>query len=395
MLLPILCPEKGTAPDVLSDLLNLLKKAFFLPSLYLEQDTVALTGQPGVTEKAEKIYVALGEGSGVGEIVHTLCSEAILEDLCTDLESRRSPVDTVCPPAIILSVAEGKAYGCLEGFSRHFPLMEYAKNPDVETLMVRYGEAGRRVQECLACKEARIKALTEVPITAQRAKECGALFYRFGMRHQEALDYARAAESFNRSLRLSPEAEAPAIRFRLGLCLRNMGLHDQALEAFEKSRSAYGDRHYFHFYTGLCYYEKGDLAAAVERFSEAAAMGSDTEDLVSILIYLGTCYNGLGRYREALASLGEAQALAPNVKEVYSMSGFSHYKLGEYDEAVKNLERAIDIDPGSAMDYASLGANYREMGELETAVSMFEKALELDAGLVHARKGLEGVRQRL
>lgn len=395
MLLPVIRPGKGSDANALAELLGLLKGAFFLPSLFLDEETMDLGRAQRVVEQAEKVYMAVGEGAEGAQIVMTLGSEAVVEDLSANLESGVVEMGDVCPPSMIISVSQGKVYGCLEAFSRDLSLIEYLKNPDVETLMARYGESGQLNACCVACKESRLEAVAGAPMTAQKAAEAGALFYRFGTRYQESGDYPRAIQSFNRSLDLSRQAEAPSIHFRLGLCLTHMGQHGEALEAFERSRCAYEDQHYFHFYTGLCYYGRGDFPEAVERFRQALEMGRETEDTASILIYLGTCYNGLEKYGDAVAVLEEAKALAGDIKEIYSMLGFSYFRLHDYDAAVENLKRAVKIDPGSAVDYASLGANYREKGELEKAVSMFEKALELDADLSHARNGLDELRQRI
>ncbi len=395
MLLPVIVPEKGTDPTALAGLLDLLKGAFFLPGLYVGQREGALITDPAVAENAEKIYAAVGGVGNIPEMVQRLYSEAIVEDLSANLQSRTGSVNGPCPPGIIISAFEGKAYACLDAYCRNQPLIGYLKNPDVNSLMTRYSEFVQQDLGCLNCKETRVEALSRTPLNGEKAREAGALFFRFGSDRQEAGDYMRAIESFSNSLKLSPEAEAPAIHFRLGVCLMNIGDYDEALAAFGTAEPAHHDQHYFHFYTGLCYYGKGESAEAVERLGEAVQMKPPAEDLVRILIYLASCYNDLGRYADAVTSLEEAKQWAGEMKEIYSILGFSYFRLHDYDKAVKNLQTAVEIDPESAIDYASLAANYREKGDFETAISMFEKALEIDADLVHARTGLEELRNRL
>jgi tetratricopeptide (TPR) repeat protein len=395
MLLPVIVPENGTDPTALAGLLDLLKSAFFLPGLYVGEPESALIRDPVVAQKAEKIYAAFGDVQRIPEMVQRLYSEAIVEDLSADLESRTGSVNDPCPPGIIISAVEGKAYACLDAYCRNQPLIDYLKNPDVNSLMTRYSEFVQQDHGCLNCKETRVEALSRTPLNKEKAREAGALFFRFGSDRQQGGEYMRAIESFSNSLKLSPEAEAPAIHFRLGVCLMNIGDYDEALAAFRTAAPAHQDRHYFHFYTGLCYYGKGELAEAVERLGEAVQMKPPPEDLVRVLIYLASCYNDLGRYADAVTSLEEAKDWAGDMKEIYSILGFSYFRLHDYDKAVKNLQTAVEIDPESAIDYASLAANYREKGDFETAISMFEKALEIDAGLVHARTGLEELRNRL
>ena len=165
-----------------------------------------------------------------------------------------------------------------------------------------------------------------------------------------------------------------------------------ALEAFNKAESTYHDQDYFYFYTGFCYFEKGDYRMALEKFSRAVCLNPSQEDLTRILIYMGTCHNSLNEYKEALVHLEKAKRTVSNVKEVYSTLGFSYFQLKDYDKSIENLSRAVEIDPSSAIDYVSLGSNYREKGDFNMAIAMYEKALTLDPNMTAARDNLEKLR---
>jgi ribosomal protein S12 methylthiotransferase accessory factor len=167
------------------------------------------------------------------------------------------------------------------------------------------------------------------------------------------------------------------------------GNHDQALEAFERAEHTYRGEYYFHFYRGLCYFEQGDYVTALEKFSEALNLNPQQEDLVRILIYIGTCHNSLGDYEKARVELERAKEAAGPVKEIYNALGFSYFQLKDYDQAIHNLSRAVEIDPHSAIDFASLGASYREKGDTTKAIAMYEKALTLDPTITSAQENLE------
>jgi ribosomal protein S12 methylthiotransferase accessory factor len=219
--------------------------------------------------------------------------------------------------------------------------------------------------------------------------EAGALLYHFGTFRQEAEDHVHAIRNYEKSLKVSPAEESGSIYFRLGLSYTRTGDFDQAIEAFQKAESTYGDHDYYHFHVGVCHFEKGDYRLALEAFSKAILFKPQEADLVRILIYMGTCHNDLGEYEQARIPLEKAKEIAPDVKEIYNALGFSYFQLKDYDRAIENLRRAVEIDPDSAIDYASLGANYREKGNADMAIAMYEKALALDPTMTSARENLE------
>jgi tetratricopeptide (TPR) repeat protein len=234
----------------------------------------------------------------------------------------------------------------------------------------RYYEHGISQRGCLGCRERVVDSFSELPLPKGAVHEVGALLYRFGTLNQEAENHVRAIESFKKCLKLSPTEEAGPICFRLGLSYTKTGHHDEALEFFNIAEPTYDDQDYFHFYTGLCYFEMGDYRMALERFSEAVRLNPRQEDLVRILIYMGTCHNSLGEYEKALVQLEKAKETAGPVKEIYNALGFSYFQLKDYDKAIENLNGAVEIDPDSAIDYASLGSNYREKGDINMAIAM-------------------------
>jgi ribosomal protein S12 methylthiotransferase accessory factor len=234
-----------------------------------------------------------------------------------------------------------------------------------------------------------------LPLAEITAHEVGALLYHLGTLNQNAENHVHAIEEFNQSLNLSPTEEAESILFRLGISYTKTGQYDEAIAAFDRAERAYHDAYYFHFYTGLCHFEMGDHGTAVKKFSDALDLKPRPEDLVGILIYLGTSYNSLGAYEEACLHLERAKEIAPLVKEVYSSLGFSYFQLKNYDKAIDNLGRAVEMDPHSAIDFASLGANYRDKGDVNQAVAMFKKALTLDPTLEAVRENLKKLQRRV
>ena len=393
MLLPVIVPDNGVEPASLTGLLDMLKSAFLLPSLYLASNTFFLAQDEGLLANTEKVYYGHGNSGEIAEIVCDLYHQEIVHDSSARLESDAVFMTEPCPAALIISAHDGVVYACVDAFLKKEGLGDIYGELDADTLMARYYEHVNSQKDCLGCRERVVDSFSDFPLPKGAAHEVGALLYHFGTLNQERENHVRGIENYNKSLKLSPVEESGAIYFRLGLSYTKSGHYDKALEAFNKAEPVYHDQDYFHFYTGLSYFEKGDYRMALEKFSKALSLGPQQEDLVRILIYMGTCHNGLGEYEEALVQLEKAKETSGPVKEVYSALGYSCFRLKDYDRAIENLTRAVAIDPCSATDYASLGSNYREKGEISKAIAMYEKALTLEPSMTYARENLERLKE--
>ena len=389
MLLPVIVPGNRAESPSLARLLEMLKSAFLLPSLYLDMGTFFLAQDEGLPAKAEKVYYGHGTSREPAEIVCNFYHQDIVHDSSAKLESDVARMIEPCPPALIICAQDGMVYSCIDALVKKECLANIYESVNVDDMMARYYEHGNSQRNCLACRERVVASFSDLPLPKAAGHEVGALLYHFGTLKQEAENHVQAVDHYKKCLRLAPTEETPSICFRLGLSYTKAGHYDRALEAFNRAEPAYQDEDYFHFYTGLCHFEMGDYHLALERFSEAVRLGPQQEDLVRILIYVGVCHNSLGEYEEALVPLKKARGVAGPVKEIYNALGFSYFQLKDYDSAIENLTQAVEIDPDSAIDYASLGSSYREKGNVNMAIAMYEKALTLDPHIRSARENLE------
>jgi tetratricopeptide (TPR) repeat protein len=401
MLLPVIIPDAENEPASLTGLLHELKASFLLPSLYLDSSTPAVANDVTLLAKAEKIYHGHGDARELAEVVCNLCGQEILDDACTMLASDAILLTDPCPASLIVFAQDGMVYACMEALRKNESLANIFGDISWDDIMEQYDEHRQVQRDCLGCRERVTELFADMPLPKETAYEVGALLYHLGTLHQDAEDYVQAIKNYKQSLRLSATEEAESIFFRLGFSCTRTGHYDQALDAFDKVELTYQNAHYFHFYRGLCYCEKGDYDRAIEAFSEALRLEPEQEDLVRILIYIGTCHNSLGDYEKARIQLERAKDAAGPVKEtgpvkeIYNALGFSYFQLKDYDRAIENLSMAVEIDPHSAIDYASLGASYREKGDDSKAMSMYEKALTLDPDMTYARENLERLKGRL
>jgi tetratricopeptide (TPR) repeat protein len=392
MLLPLVVVDKPCDGYALGLLLASLRQSFLPPSLCVTADPDIMRRISLEEVGAEKIYWATGPSSDHSGDVSWVLSQLLRQDIVDDASARLASGKTVaspCAQSLIISLKSGHIFACLDTYEKKQPLGLIEKNLDVSALMAGYQRYWSSHSHCPHCRQRLALSFSRLPIGRETTHEIGALLYHFGTLHEERGQLEDAVSSYRASLRLSPQSEAGAIYFRLGLCQTMLGRYDEALAVFEKARSEYGETHFFHFYTALCLFYLGDYGGALKGFLNAEHMDPSIEDMVQILIYAGTCYNYLGEYQEALRPLEGAKNLDPSVKEVWSTLGFSYFQLKDFDAAIAHLKEAVTLDPYSAVDFASLGANYREKGDIPASIAMFEKALSLDPALAVAKENIE------
>jgi Flp pilus assembly protein TadD len=379
-------------PVSLAPLLEGLKRLFLPPSLYLDGTREFFSLNNELAGKTEKIYYGEPYEGDMSAVVLSLGYQDMVEETSSGMQSGRT-LDVPCPPSLIFSAKGGRVYPCMDAFSRGDFILDTNGTFRIEALGAFCRGAGRRKREPARCRERAAVRLSHFHLPTAMRHEVGALLYHLGGVYQEKGAFDEAIEHFSGSLRLSPADKESSILFRIGLCQTMAGEYHRALETFQTVEDAYRDRHFLHFYAGVCHFGNGDWEAALERFSKAAALESAGDDQAQIFLYMGTCQNNLGQYEAALDPLKAAARLAPGVREVWSTLGFSYFHLREYEMAIACLEKAVEIDPQSAMDYASLGANYRDWGDIPAAITMFEKALAIDPGNEAVVQNLERLRE--
>ncbi len=169
--------------------------------------------------------------------------------------------------------------------------------------------------------------------------------------------------------------------------LRTLG-QDRMGKEMERLLKVFGPRYDLTFFMAHSLELEGDLESALKLFKEALGQNPDPREVASIHVHIGSCCKDMEAYSEALEALAEAEKLNNELKEIYNLRGFCHFKLKQHQEAIAAFERAIEIDPGSAIDYANIGSNLRELGFKAEAIKLYKMALELDPEIDFARDNI-------
>ena len=83
---------------------------------------------------------------------------------------------------------------------------------------------------------------------------------------------------------------------------------------------------------------------------------------------VGTIYEKLEKYDEAINDFSTAISLSPNSPSSINSRGLTYEKQGRLDEAVQDFSRAIELDPQNAIFLHNRGLVLRNMGKYENAV---------------------------
>ena len=120
--------------------------------------------------------------------------------------------------------------------------------------------------------------------------------------------------------------------------------------------------------------DKGDYAAALEIFHQAAAEAPQNHE---VLYGLGLACYRLERYSEAVEYLNQALGIKPNYILALVRRGLAYGELKKTQQAEVDFQQAIALTPEDAEDWRGRGIAFDELGRYEDAIVSYEKAIEI------------------
>jgi protein O-mannosyl-transferase len=134
------------------------------------------------------------------------------------------------------------------------------------------------------------------------------------------------------------------------------------------------------FQLAYAYYTTGHCAEAADRFKIASGLGPPEYRLLVDWANASFCAN---RDDEAIEALRQAVTFK-KPSEAYLLLGAIYGKKGQQQEALDALARAEAIDPNIAEIYVNRGNIYFLRGDRDAAVNEYKRALALEPGNQHA-----------
>jgi predicted Zn-dependent protease with MMP-like domain/Flp pilus assembly protein TadD len=201
------------------------------------------------------------------------------------------------------------------------------------------------------------------------------------------------AAQFEEALALAEEATAVAPRSAAALhyraaALTELGRLDEALDAYDRALAVAGDDAEVLLGAADLHVnriqEDDPDRERIERGLELAARGArlarragEAELAAELAFVEGAGLNQLGRSREALARLDEAEAGLPDSVDVLLEKGVALYELCRFDEAREALLRAERLDRDEPWTHHYLGLVAERRGDADEARRRFAKARKL------------------
>ncbi len=260
-------------------------------------------------------------------------------------------------------------------------------------------------------------------------------FSYFSSDIEKSLEYLREADTIAEDIQFT-KGEARSI-FIKGITEAIQADYEQALSYYTKSLQLYEDIHFkkgvanCYNAMGITYRNKGEPRKSVSYFKKAIGIEEEigSDNLSASLLNLGTSYEILGEYGEAISYLNKALSIAKadknqqrvayslnNLGNIYRNQGnyplalehytkslyinesrgdsisMAHnlsnvgsiYKIQEdYDKAMENFERGLGIyerinsKQGVSTTLSSIGTIYDDIGDYKSALDLYLKALRI------------------
>ena len=95
------------------------------------------------------------------------------------------------------------------------------------------------------------------------------------------------------------------------------------------------------------------------------------------LVGVGSAYESLGDFDDAIANFTQAIRLQPNDARIYDARAHAYCAKGEFDKAIADCNEAIRIMPQFARAYFARATIYTRKGDEARAVEDFAQAKKL------------------
>ena len=125
-------------------------------------------------------------------------------------------------------------------------------------------------------------------------------------------------------------------------------------------------------------YEKGEYAAAADKYREVALKGKVSINRAFAWFNLGNCHVQTKAYNKAIVAYKRSLEEAPAFTRAWLTLGDVYAFLGAVGDAFPCYRRALEIDGPNGRAYQMLGELSLQAGDVPEALQNFEAALKLD-----------------
>jgi tetratricopeptide (TPR) repeat protein len=144
--------------------------------------------------------------------------------------------------------------------------------------------------------------------------------------------------------------------------------------------------------TGLQHHRAGRLAEAERVYGQVLALDANHADALHLL---GAIAHQTGQYHIAVATIGKAIEIKPEIAAYHTNLGTALKALGRLDDAIAAYKKAIACKPDFAEAHANLGNVLKQAGRADEAVAAYSKAISYQPDFAEAHANLGNTLQVL
>jgi len=204
--------------------------------------------------------------------------------------------------------------------------------------------------------------------------------FKIGLSHIQRQDYALALRCFYQVLQIDP-GHCGAWG-NIGLCLRSLEKHKEAIEAYEILN------HLCPKYNLIGRISIGECELALGNLDRAGMIVNDVlkeaPTMPEAWIGASNYYSKIGDYQKTRIYSEKAIELDPNRAIAHLNHGWALLNMENYSAALTATNAALELDPNCTQALINAGTIHLQMGNYEESIEMSNKALSLQANCIDA-----------
>ncbi|MCY3852067.1 MAG: tetratricopeptide repeat protein [Gammaproteobacteria bacterium] len=289
--------------------------------------------------------------------------------------------------------------------------LAYASKGDALFALERYGEAVANLKKALALTPDMPQAPLMHTLIGEAAREVERFeeaerHYRDALRIEPGLFRAHTglagllidrnrseeADRHLQNVRMRHPDDADGLQGVAEL-FRKRQQYGKALEWYDAVFEA--DRDYTQAYAGKgdALFRLGRYEEAIQSLGRAIALEPGMSTVPTLRVLIGEAHQKLGRLEEALAQYELVLADDPHNPGAIDRLAMVRHDQGRFAESLELYRKHISLDPGNANAHSNLGIVLYRMGRTGEAREALEHALTLDPSIDMARTVLDLVRK--
>lgn len=199
-------------------------------------------------------------------------------------------------------------------------------------------------------------------------------FFSEGLEQYDMFFFEEAVDRFERAV--TNDTTFATAYARLALSYSNIGRHEEARQSLAKALALSDrvtERERLNI-TALDASYKNDAKRVIETYERIVQLFPKDKEA---RFRLGSIYNSLGRFDEAITQFEAALQIDNAYKSVYNLLGYTYSYLGMHEKAVESHRRYLELAPDEPNPHDSIGEIYQQVGLFDEAINEFKEALRL------------------